>query len=31
VSAGGQTYDNGQHILIGAYAATLALMRRVGA
>jgi len=31
VEAGGQVYDNGQHILIGAYEATLALMRRVGA
>ncbi len=27
----GVTLDNGQHILIGAYSATLALMRRVGA
>jgi hydroxysqualene dehydroxylase len=27
----GQEFDNGQHILIGAYSATLALMRRVGA
>ncbi|HWH73724.1 MAG TPA: hydroxysqualene dehydroxylase HpnE [Methylibium sp.] len=27
----GFALDNGQHILIGAYAATLALMRRVGA
>ena len=27
----GQSYDNGQHILIGAYAQTLALMRRIGA
>lgn len=26
-----QTLDNGQHLLIGAYEATLALMRRVGA
>lgn len=25
------TFDNGQHILIGAYSATLALMRQVGA
>lgn len=30
VCAGGQAFDNGQHILIGAYARTLALMRRVG-
>lgn len=27
----GQTLDNGQHILLGAYSETLALMRRVGA
>jgi hydroxysqualene dehydroxylase len=27
----GRGFDNGQHILIGAYGATLALMRRVGA
>lgn len=27
----GQSYDNGQHILIGAYVQTLALMRRVRA
>jgi predicted NAD/FAD-binding protein len=27
----GVALDNGQHILIGAYSATLALMRRVGA
>lgn len=31
VHAGGETFDNGQHILIGAYVRTLALMRRVGA
>ncbi len=30
VHAGGQGFDNGQHILIGAYSRTLALMRRVG-
>lgn len=30
VDAGGRVFDNGQHILIGAYGATLALMRRVG-
>lgn len=27
----GETFDNGQHILIGAYTETLALMRQVGA
>lgn len=27
----GQLFDNGQHILVGAYTATLALMRTVGA
>lgn len=26
----GSTVDNGQHLLVGAYAATLAMMRRVG-
>jgi squalene-associated FAD-dependent desaturase len=31
VDADGEVFDNGQHILIGAYAQTLALMRRVGA
>jgi len=31
VRAGGLTLDNGQHILIGAYTATLELMRMVGA
>lgn len=31
VDTDGQSFDNGQHILIGAYAGTLALMRRVGA
>ena len=31
VDSDGQGFDNGQHILIGAYAETLALMRRVGA
>ena len=31
VEAGGEMFDNGQHILIGAYARTLALMRTVGA
>lgn len=30
VTAGGLPVDNGQHILIGAYANTLALMQRVG-
>lgn len=30
VSAAGMLLDNGQHILIGAYSATLALMRAVG-
>lgn len=30
VDAGGIALDNGQHILIGAYTQTLALMRRVG-
>ena len=30
VDAGGAVWDNGQHILIGAYRETLALMRRVG-
>jgi squalene-associated FAD-dependent desaturase len=30
VDIGGLALDNGQHILIGAYAATLALMRTVG-
>ena len=30
VAHGGQTMDNGQHILIGAYRHTLALMRTVG-
>jgi len=30
VHVGGQALDNGQHILIGAYQATLALMREVG-
>lgn len=29
-AAGGRTFDNGQHILIGAYRETLALMTRVG-
>ena len=27
----GLTVDNGQHILVGAYTQTLALMRRIGA
>ncbi len=31
VNVVGQSYDNGQHILIGAYARSLALMRDVGA
>jgi squalene-associated FAD-dependent desaturase len=31
VELGGQTFDNGQHILIGAYQQTLALMQQVGA
>lgn len=31
VEIDGQTLDNGQHILLGAYRDTLALMRRVGA
>ena len=31
VHAAGGEFDNGQHILIGAYAQTLALMRQVGA
>lgn len=31
VEADGATFDNGQHILIGAYVRTLALMRTVGA
>ncbi len=31
VAAGGLALDNGQHILIGAYSRTLALMRSVGA
>ncbi|HKX41735.1 MAG TPA: hydroxysqualene dehydroxylase HpnE [Burkholderiaceae bacterium] len=31
VAVDGRALDNGQHILIGAYSATLALMRRVGA
>jgi squalene-associated FAD-dependent desaturase len=31
VDIGGAVYDNGQHILIGAYTETLALMREVGA
>jgi squalene-associated FAD-dependent desaturase len=31
VSINGRTLDNGQHILLGAYRDTLALMRRVGA
>jgi squalene-associated FAD-dependent desaturase len=31
VQAGGEDFDNGQHILIGAYRDTLALMRSVGA
>lgn len=30
VEIGGAVYDNGQHILIGAYVQTLALMRQVG-
>lgn len=30
VQRAGETFDNGQHILIGAYVETLALMRRVG-
>jgi squalene-associated FAD-dependent desaturase len=31
VSSEGRTLDNGQHILLGAYRETLALMRKVGA
>ena len=31
VSIDGRTLDNGQHILLGAYRETLALMRRIGA
>jgi hydroxysqualene dehydroxylase len=31
VRVGGRTLDNGQHILIGAYEATLELMRHIGA
>ncbi|HEY9025621.1 MAG TPA: FAD-dependent oxidoreductase, partial [Burkholderiaceae bacterium] len=31
VTVDGRTLDNGQHILIGAYSATLSLMRTVGA
>ena len=31
VNIDGRTLDNGQHILLGAYRETLALMRRVGA
>ncbi|MCL2636687.1 MAG: hydroxysqualene dehydroxylase HpnE, partial [Betaproteobacteria bacterium] len=31
VNVGGRRLDNGQHILLGAYRETLALMRRVGA
>ena len=31
VTVDGRTLDNGQHILLGAYHDTLALMRRVGA
>lgn len=31
VTVDGRTLDNGQHILLGAYRETLALMRRVGA
>jgi squalene-associated FAD-dependent desaturase len=31
VVAGGVVLDNGQHIMVGAYQATLALMRRIGA
>lgn len=31
VEADGEVFDNGQHILIGAYGRTLALMRTVGA
>lgn len=31
VDAGGQVFDNGQHVLIGAYTETLTLMRKVGA
>jgi hydroxysqualene dehydroxylase len=31
VERDGETFDNGQHILVGAYRETLALMRRVGA
>ncbi|MBI2275746.1 MAG: FAD-dependent oxidoreductase [Dechloromonas sp.] len=31
VSLDGRTLDNGQHILLGAYRETLALMRRIGA
>ncbi|HQU80770.1 MAG TPA: hydroxysqualene dehydroxylase HpnE [Azonexus sp.] len=31
ISIDGRTLDNGQHILLGAYRETLALMRRVGA
>ncbi|MEO5698657.1 MAG: FAD-dependent oxidoreductase, partial [Burkholderiaceae bacterium] len=30
VSVDGQTLDNGQHILIGAYVATLELLRTLG-
>jgi squalene-associated FAD-dependent desaturase len=30
VQAGGRDFDNGQHIIIGAYSATLASMRAVG-
>ena len=31
ITVAGRTLDNGQHILLGAYRETLALMRRVGA
>jgi squalene-associated FAD-dependent desaturase len=31
VNAGGVELDNGQHVLIGAYRETLAMMRRIGA
>ena len=31
ISTQGKTLDNGQHILLGAYAETLALMRQIGA
>ncbi|MBL8350929.1 MAG: FAD-dependent oxidoreductase [Burkholderiaceae bacterium] len=31
VTPQGERFDNGQHVMIGAYTATLALMRRVGA